>query len=60
MDSIKIKRKEVGQFNPLYEDPDDLGVVVDRKNLIYTNIYCFIDYINTFIEDAITRYDVER
>ena len=59
MDSIKIKREEVGQFNPLYKDPDDLEVVVDRKNLIYTNVYCFIDYINTFIEDATTRYNVE-
>ena len=60
LDSIKIKREEVGQFNPLYKDPDDLGVVVDGKNLIYTNVYCFIDYINTFIEDINTRYNIER
>ena len=60
MDSIKIKREEVGQFNPLYKDLDDLGVIVDRKNLIYTNVYYFIDYINTFIEDVNTHYDVER
>ena len=60
MDSIKIKREEVSQFNPLYKDPDNLGIVVDRKNLIYTNMYYFIDYINTFIEDTTTYYDVER
>ena len=59
-DSIKIKREEVGQFNPLYKDPDNLGVVVDRKNLIYTNIHCFINYINTFMEDATTRHNAER
>ena len=59
-DSIKIKREEVGQFNPLYKDPDDLGVVADGKNLIYTNVYCFIDYINTFIEDINIRHDIER
>ena len=60
LDSIKIKRDKVGQFNPLYKDLDDLGVVVDRKNLIYTNVHCFINFINTFIEDAITRYNIER
>ena len=60
MDSIKIKYEEVGQFNPLYEDLDNLGVVVDGKNLIYTNVYCFIDCINTFIEDATIHYDIER
>ena len=59
MDSIKIKRKEVGQFNPLYKDPNDLGVVVDRKNLIYTDVHCFIDRINTFIEDTTIYYNVE-
>ena len=59
-DSIKIKREEVGQFNPLYEDPDDLGVVADGKNLIYTDVHCFIDRINTFMEDATTRHDAER
>ena len=59
-DSIKIKRKEVGQFNPLYKDPNNLGVVVDGKNLIYTNVHCFIDHINTFIEDATTHYNAER
>ena len=60
MDSIKIKYEEVGQFNPLYKDPDNLGVIVDGKNLIYTNIYYFINCINTFIEDTITRYNAER
>ena len=60
LDSIKIKHEEVGQFNPLYKDPDNLGVVVDGKNLIYTNVYYFIDRINTFIEDTTIRYNVER
>ena len=59
-DSIKVKREEVSQFNPLYKDPNNLGVVVDRKNLIYTNVYYFIDYINTFIEDTTIYYNIER
>ena len=37
-----------------------MGVVVDGKNLIYTNVYYFIDRINTFIEDANIHYDAER
>ena len=33
--------------------------MADGKNLIYTDVHCFIDRINTFIEDVNIRHDVE-
>ncbi|EAQ86812.1 hypothetical protein CHGG_08065 [Chaetomium globosum CBS 148.51] len=46
----KIKREEIGIFNPDYPDPDDLGIVQDGKNLIFTDVYSFVDRIATFTE----------
>jgi hypothetical protein len=48
----KIKREEIGIFNPDYKDPDDLGLVQDGKNLIFTDVYSFVDRISTFTEST--------
>jgi hypothetical protein len=46
----KIKREDVGTFDPWYEDPDDLGIVYEGKNTIFTDVYSFQERINTFRE----------
>ncbi|KXX78814.1 hypothetical protein MMYC01_205668, partial [Madurella mycetomatis] len=57
---IKIKREDIGQFNPHHDDPDDLGIVTDGKSAIYTDVHCFLDCIETFLEDPETRPEMER
>lgn len=58
--SIKIKREDIGQFNPHHEDADHVGVVADGKTLVFTDVFSFIDRINTFLEDEATRDDAAR
>ncbi|KAI1733407.1 hypothetical protein F4680DRAFT_441847 [Xylaria scruposa] len=56
----KLKREDIGTFDPSYDDPDDLGVVTEGKNVIFTDVYCFCDRIQSFLEDETTRYSNER
>ncbi|KXX72851.1 hypothetical protein MMYC01_204202 [Madurella mycetomatis] len=58
--AVKIKREDIGQFNPHYHDPDDLGVVTDGKSVIYTDVHYFLGRIGTFLENPDTRLDMER
>jgi hypothetical protein len=37
----RIRRSELGQFDPHFEDPDDLGMVIDGKNTVFTDVYEF-------------------
>ena len=48
----KIKREEIGIFNPNYKDPDNLGIVQGGKNFIFTDVYSFVDRITTFTEGS--------
>ena len=50
----KVKREEVGTFDPDWPDPEDLGTVLDRKNIIFTDINSFSDRIDSFVEDGDT------
>ena len=50
---FRIKREDMGIFNPVFKDPDDLGVVQDGKSLIYTVARRFIDRLMTFMEDDV-------
>lgn len=59
-DYIKIKREDISQFNPNFEDPNDLGCVADGKSIIFTDVYSFIERLATFTEDEDTREDAER
>jgi hypothetical protein len=53
-DKFKIKREDIGIFDPHYEDPHELGVVNGGKCTIYTDVYCFTERINSFLEDENT------
>ena len=37
----KVKRKEIGIFNPNIDDPEDIGIIADPKGNVYINIYAF-------------------
>ena len=58
--TFKIKKEDVGQFNPHYDDPDHIGVVADGKSLIFTDVHCFCDRLSTFLEDEATAVEAER
>ncbi|KHE80797.1 hypothetical protein GE21DRAFT_1337079 [Neurospora crassa] len=56
---FKIKRNDIRVFNPHYNNPDDLGTVMDGKNIIFTDVFSFIDRIKTYTDDP-TRPDVNN
>jgi hypothetical protein len=47
----RLKKDDIGTFDPGYKDPDDLGVISNGRNTIYTNVYTFIKRIKDYIED---------
>jgi hypothetical protein len=54
--AVKIKKEDIGVFDPYYEDPDDIGIVHDGKNLVFTDIICFKERINSFLDNEDTRH----
>ena len=58
--TFKIKKEDVGQFNPYYNDPDYIGIIVDGKSLIFIDIYYFCDCLSTFLEDEAMAVEAER
>ncbi|KAL2188195.1 hypothetical protein L209DRAFT_197935 [Thermothelomyces heterothallicus CBS 203.75] len=59
--SFKIKREDLGIFNPDYEDPDGEGKVTEfGKTCYYTDVDCFIENIRANLEDEATAVTVER
>lgn len=50
---MKLKREDVGLFNPTFNDLEDQGKVKtkDGKNVVYTDVQRFVDNINTILED---------
>jgi len=49
----KIKREDIGTFDPHWPDPEDTGVVANGKNLIFTDVNSFVGGIETFLETPI-------
>jgi len=47
----KVKRKDIGTFDPYWPDPKDIDVIINDKNLIFTDINNFVRYIETFLKD---------
>ncbi|KAK3686256.1 hypothetical protein B0T22DRAFT_518903 [Podospora appendiculata] len=56
----RIKHEDVGHFDPHFDDPQGLGLVQDGKNLVFTDVFCFKDRIDTFLEDEHTREEAQR
>lgn len=56
----RIKREDVGQFDPYYDDPDDVGIVCEGRNMIFTDIFCFGDRLWSFLEDEDTALSAEK
>ncbi|KAL2195521.1 hypothetical protein P885DRAFT_78963 [Corynascus similis CBS 632.67] len=48
--NIQVKREEIGQFNPSFTDPEKIGLVTDGKKVVYTDVYMFVERIQTFLE----------
>lgn len=58
--TVKIKREDIGQFDPYHDDPRDVGLVTDGKAIIYTDVILFRNRIETFLEEASTSVEAER
>jgi hypothetical protein len=58
--TYEIKPGDIGRFDPTFEDAHGVGVVNDGSNTIFTDVYCFIERINTFLEDPETSVSAER
>ncbi|KAK3896331.1 hypothetical protein C8A05DRAFT_40180, partial [Staphylotrichum tortipilum] len=48
---LRIKRDDLGVFNPTQYDPDDAGMVTKGKITIYTDVHVFVEAISTLTED---------
>ncbi|KAJ4369260.1 hypothetical protein N0V85_009100, partial [Neurospora sp. IMI 360204] len=49
-DYRKVKREEIGIFNPTAYDPDDVGIITDPKGDTYTDVYAFREQVLSFVE----------
>ena len=49
-----IKRRDIGILDPYKADKEDIGMISDGKDL-FTDVYCFSERIQTFMEDPTTR-----
>lgn len=58
--TYKIKREDIGIFNPEWYDPDERGVVADGKNLIYTDVVSFTNRLRSLLENPATSYSNEQ
>ncbi|MCV5191448.1 hypothetical protein OFC03_29265, partial [Escherichia coli] len=47
----KLKRNNIGTFNPFTNNPEDIGIVESSSDLVYTNTTIFKDYLITLLED---------
>jgi len=52
---FKIRRSEIGTFDPSYPDPGDLGIVTANRETIFTDVFAFQERIDTFLEDEETK-----
>jgi hypothetical protein len=51
----KIKRDNIGEFDPHFEDPEDLGMIKNGTSLVFTDVLAFSEQINTLLECENTR-----
>ena len=56
----KIKREDVGQFDPHYNDPDDIGIVCDGRNMVFTDVFGLEDRLRLFLKDDTTAQSAEK
>lgn len=59
-DKIRIKKEDIGQFNPHGADSGDEGVVGSGKDIVYTDVDCFLDRLETFREDPQTSVSADK
>ena len=57
---FKIKKEDVRQFNPYYNDPNYIGIIADGKSLIFIDIHYFYNRLSTFLENEATAIEAER
>jgi hypothetical protein len=48
--TYKLKKDDCGIFNPSADDPKREGILSDGKNTIYTDVYSFVDRIQSLAQ----------
>jgi hypothetical protein len=57
---FRVRREDIGQFNPHYEDPEEVGIVCKGRGIIFTDVICFQDRLQSFLEDEETAAKAEK
>ncbi|OIW22379.1 hypothetical protein CONLIGDRAFT_224440 [Coniochaeta ligniaria NRRL 30616] len=56
----RIRRNEVGQFNPYYPNPQGLGMISDNKALVFTDVISFQERLDTGTDSAYAENQILR
>ena len=50
MGTVKLKREDIGIFNPEHNNPKKLSTVNNSKALVFTSVHSFINQLCTLTE----------
>ncbi len=56
----RIKRQDIGIFDPEFPNPQELGAVTDGSRLVYTDVFEFVERMRTILEDDFIAGESER
>src|SRR6266699_4410299 len=59
-DRFKIKRQDIGVFDPQFPNPKGQGAVTDGSRLVFTDVHDFMERVYTLLEDSSAAYKTER
>src|SRR6266566_4629066 len=59
-DRFKIKRQDIGIFDPQFPNSKGQGTVTDGSRFVFINVHDFIKRVYIFLEDNSAVYEIER
>src|SRR6266699_2557588 len=59
-DRFKIKRQDIGVFDPQFPNPKGQGAVTDGSRFVVTDVHDFMERVYTLLEDSSAVYETER
>ncbi len=59
-DRFKIKRQDIGVFDPQFPNLKGQGAVTDNSRLVFTDVYNFIKCIYILLEDSSTAHETKQ
>lgn len=56
----QITPEDIGKFNPHHPDLKEIGIVTSSSTIFFSDVNCFVDRINTFLENPTTASANEK